>query len=244
MIFRMPFGEHAGSALADLPTSYLLSVLRDYPATPAALAITELFTPTVVRKSRWQKKAKHDQPLRNRKQRNKKPKQPAKLKVVTAQAPIAKPPRPKLNPIADVSFQRPIPGQRPRREKPAGRKPVHKSLRAHSETYEQRNKTLARMGFDSYGEYRASELWHGIRQRAFIVHGENCRLCKFQAHVIHHHSYSENVLRGNDLFSLFPLCNDCHSDIEFMNGRKLPLSAVQKRFRKMMSEQVVSRVNR
>ena len=242
MVFRMPFGEHTGAVLADLPTPYLLSVLRDYPATPAASAITELFTPTVARRSRLAAKKKpHDNQLRNRNKRNKKPKKPAKTKAVTAQVSVTKPARHKHSPLAGVSFKQPIPRRRPlpngvdlRREKPPFRKPVQRSLRAHSETYEQRNETLARMGFSSYCEYRASDLWHSIRQRAFIVHGERCRLCRFQAHVIHHHSYAENVLRGHDLFSLFPLCNDCHSSIEFLNGRKLTLSQVQKRFRKMM----------
>jgi hypothetical protein len=238
----MPFGEHAGAALADLPTPYLLSVLRDYPATPAARAITELFTPTVARRSRLAaKKKQHDKPSRSRNRRSKKPKNPAKPKAVTVQATAVKPARQKQNPLAGFLFKQPTPRQRPlpngvdlQRKKPQGRKPVQRSLRAHSETYAQRDSVLVRMGYDSYAEYRASDLWHSIRQRAFIVHGERCRLCRFQAHVIHHHSYAENVLRGHDLFSLFPLCNDCHSSIEFLNGRKLTLAQVQKRFRKMM----------
>lgn len=83
------------------------------------------------------------------------------------------------------------------------------------ETYNDRNLVLKELGFNSYADYRDSELWASIRRRAFAKHGSTCLLCKQQADVLHHFSYRKEVLEGKQLDKLKPLCDECHHKVEF-----------------------------
>ena len=74
------------------------------------------------------------------------------------------------------------------------------------------------MGYEDYQAYLLSDLWRSIRARVYGAYGTRCGLCKDQqAEVIHHLRYSKDVLLGDNLKQLVPLCGACHHDIEF-NG--------------------------
>lgn len=76
--------------------------------------------------------------------------------------------------------------------------------------YRDRNETLRLLGFPSYKNYLGSRLWKLIKERAFQIHGRICRVCKGEATQIHHASYLRDVLMGEDVRALIPLCGRCH----------------------------------
>jgi hypothetical protein len=81
--------------------------------------------------------------------------------------------------------------------------------------YWQRNQLLWTLGFDSYGDYLASELWWSIRMAVWRRDGGKCRLCGERGEEAHHLDYSLEILRGqrNDLIVM--LCGTCHQKVEF-----------------------------
>ncbi len=81
--------------------------------------------------------------------------------------------------------------------------------------YHQRNATLLTLGFKSYDEYLCSELWESIRLKAFETFGYWCKVCHERAYVLHHTNYSLELLNGDTVVGLVPLCNRCHHIIEF-----------------------------
>lgn len=97
--------------------------------------------------------------------------------------------------------------------------------------YTQRSKTLVEIGFNSYPEYLASDLWRSIR--ASILHRDNrkCRMCSKQATEVHHASYAKDVMLGENHGLLASVCNDCHCVIERnSDGTKTLLTEANRRF--------------
>lgn len=78
------------------------------------------------------------------------------------------------------------------------------------EAYSDRNETLFLLGFKTYGAYMRSKLWRIVRQRALDIHGETCRRCSEPATQVHHASYLREVLIGEDVRGLVPVCAYCH----------------------------------
>jgi hypothetical protein len=74
---------------------------------------------------------------------------------------------------------------------------------------------LARMGYRSYEEYRQSYLWRKIKKRAFAKYDGKCVRCGGRAYHVHHRSYTEAVLKGEDDDQLRPLCSGCHHIVEY-----------------------------
>ncbi len=102
-------------------------------------------------------------------------------------------------------------------------------------TYRDRDVILARMGYESYSEYLNSALWARIRAEAYAEHGPYCWLCRDKAVHLHHKSYSEAVMRGNNIDALVPLCEKCHKKVEFKKtGAKRTLVEVQKTLTKLL----------
>lgn len=101
--------------------------------------------------------------------------------------------------------------------------------------YQQRDIDLRVMGFGSYGEYRASDLWKGIRGQVFRRDRRECRCCRKKAEVVHHDSYAVPVLRGEDLLPLFAVCHKCHDRIEFHDGRKVRFEIARQRLAAMLT---------
>lgn len=82
--------------------------------------------------------------------------------------------------------------------------------------YAERNRTLIELGFPSYSHYLGSDVWKEIRRLALKG---NCH-CGKQATQLHHRSYAKEVLLGEDLTQLLPICNGCHKRIEFTKDGK------------------------
>lgn len=78
------------------------------------------------------------------------------------------------------------------------------------EGYRDRNETLRLIGFKSYSAYGRSKLWRIIRERALQIHGNACAKCGRVATQVHHASYGREVLTGEDVRGLVPLCAGCH----------------------------------
>jgi len=93
---------------------------------------------------------------------------------------------------------------------------------ARSATYERRNVVLGQMGYATYADYLLSELWIGIRARVMDRDHGVCRVCARKAVSVHHITYEQKVMRGEDLSQLIAICRGCHKRIEFDDdGAKL-----------------------
>lgn len=105
------------------------------------------------------------------------------------------------------------------------------------QTYGARNEILLSMGYVDYQTYLASPLWIAIRAKAFLTHGNTCRICGKPAEVIHHTGYSRDTLEGKNLDSLAPLCNKCHLVIEFdKKGKKRTFVNAHSIYTRMIKE--------
>jgi len=87
--------------------------------------------------------------------------------------------------------------------------------------YAVRDANLRSIGYLTYGYYCRCDLWIGIRARVFELYGKECFACGAPAEQVHHSDYSIQVLRGEDLSKLYPVCGDCHLWCEFDNGFKV-----------------------
>lgn len=101
-------------------------------------------------------------------------------------------------------------------------------------TYKERNANLAEMGFGDYGEYLKSSLWKEVKKKAYALHGKACHCCLAGATQIHHDWYGLADLKGERLANLYPLCRDCHEEVEHDDrGFKITVfELVRKRFDK------------
>ena len=90
-----------------------------------------------------------------------------------------------------------------------------RAARKHAGTrYDRRNAILAEMGFVSYKEYLASDLWKKIR-RTVLCDGNACLVCGKRANQVHHTKYTLANLSGESLEGMVPICRECHQNIEF-----------------------------
>lgn len=69
-------------------------------------------------------------------------------------------------------------------------------------------------GFD-YTLYLRTPLWKRIRGRVLARDQDTCLRCDGQANEVHHKSYDDAVLRGDDDSQLVSLCSGCHHVVEF-----------------------------
>lgn len=99
--------------------------------------------------------------------------------------------------------------------------------------YASRNKWLKTIGFDTYADYLASNLWKKIKADVYRRKGKKCFLCGEPASEIHHNRYHLNDLRGKKLKFLNPICRVCHDAIEFHDGRKATLKQAKAAFKKL-----------
>lgn len=98
--------------------------------------------------------------------------------------------------------------------------------------YDWRNYNLHKLGFVNYQEYLKSDLWKSIRAKVFEIKGHNCHVCKKYATEIHHNGYGINVLKGETIQPLRPICRKCHKAIEFIDGKKNTVSQARDEFYK------------
>jgi hypothetical protein len=98
--------------------------------------------------------------------------------------------------------------------------------------YERRDATLRTMGYESYSRYLASPLWRKIRARVLKDFDGECFLCHESAAQVHHRSYDEATLKGDDTTQLVAICRTCHELGEFdSRGRKTSLHQCNERMR-------------
>lgn len=87
-----------------------------------------------------------------------------------------------------------------------------------------RKATLRSLGFASYQDYLASQLWAEIR-RQVLADNTNCIRCRKPAEQVHHETYCLEVLAGRDRSKLHSICGNCHRKAEFDHrGRKTSLA--------------------
>ena len=96
--------------------------------------------------------------------------------------------------------------------------------------YIERNRELARMGFDSYKAYLRSNAWFYIRRRVMKRDDNQCRGCGAFSKMVYH----PDTLQGRSLDGLSTICRSCHDHIERDHeGNKLSLREAGQKFRQL-----------
>ncbi len=72
---------------------------------------------------------------------------------------------------------------------------------------------LDRVRAGDYEDYRKSPLWRKIKRRVLKRDGKVCRRCGGKATLVHHRSYTDEVLAGNNDEQLASICEGCHNFI-------------------------------
>lgn len=86
--------------------------------------------------------------------------------------------------------------------------------------YVQRRVVLKRLGFADYRQYIVSPLWKTIRMRV-LRDRPWCELCQAKRSTqVHHQSYSEDVMSGEEDTGLVATCSGCHHFVEFDGDTK------------------------
>lgn len=78
-----------------------------------------------------------------------------------------------------------------------------------------REAILLSMGYRDYENYLSRALWKKIKQRVLERDDRTCRRCNGKAELVHHRSYSREVLEGLDDSMLASICEGCHHIVEF-----------------------------
>ena len=110
-----------------------------------------------------------------------------------------------------------------------------KEQEEHFGSFEQRDKDLRTLGFASYSEYLASDLWAWIRTRRTAGQAKDeCRWCHSTTGLVwHHRVYWPPVLAGswsNARQYVVRVCSECHHRIHKHGGEWLPLHIGDCRF--------------
>lgn len=87
-----------------------------------------------------------------------------------------------------------------------------------------------------YRAYLQSDAWSVIRTKVLERDGYGCHCCGKEATEVHHRSYSDAVMRGDDLLQLISLCTSCHHHIHWNNGSKVSLQTAGNRLAAMQAE--------
>lgn len=108
---------------------------------------------------------------------------------------------------------------------------MKKNYRQH-EAYRLRDEILREIGFRSYKEYLASDLWAEIRAVALTRDGHKCHVCRRPATQVHHTKYTVEVMTGVSIISLKSICGGCHRGIEFSKRGKRTIKVANKTMRR------------
>ena len=99
----------------------------------------------------------------------------------------------------------------------------------------ERSEKLARMGFATYSDYLASDLWAAIRTRVLERDNCTCCVCKREAETVHHKKYDDATMDGRRIDTMVSLCNACHYAIEFGDcGNKTGLREANRRLARLV----------
>lgn len=102
--------------------------------------------------------------------------------------------------------------------------------------YQRRDNFLQSIGFSSYSDYLKSDLWKSLRLRAMQRDGYSCIACGGRATEVHHRGYGYATLSGKTIQSLFCVCRECHSTLEFDGTRKRPIREVRRVLKRITAE--------
>jgi hypothetical protein len=69
--------------------------------------------------------------------------------------------------------------------------------------------------YADYDDYLKSSLWRKIKRRILKRDGNLCLRCGGKATIVHHRSYADAVMAGNDDDKLASICDGCHNFIHF-----------------------------
>ena len=101
--------------------------------------------------------------------------------------------------------------------------------------YAKRNDVLKLMGFESYGDYLKSHLWHSIRANVLRLNPK-CVACEKPSTEVHHGSYGYPTMSGSESQHLYSICRDHHQFIEFeLNGEKRSPKLATRRLRDLIA---------
>jgi hypothetical protein len=101
--------------------------------------------------------------------------------------------------------------------------------------YGSRNEKLDQLGYSGYKEYLKSDIWKALRDER-LRRFPNCTFCGCKATEVHHYCYHKLVLLGCMNALLFPVCSNCHEEIEFTGGRKNSLRESQDKLISMLKD--------
>ena len=108
-------------------------------------------------------------------------------------------------------------------------------------SYARRNELLLELGFLSYEEYLASDLWQKIRLETMTRANWHCDVCHLAKAVsVHHRDYNRRALTvgGEDLYAI---CLACHEDVEITpTGRKRSVREAGERLGELLGERPVA----
>jgi len=78
------------------------------------------------------------------------------------------------------------------------------------------------LGFTNYADYMASKKWERIRRRVLKRDCRRCLCCSGTASqmYVHHRSYTQKVLAGEDDTQLASICEGCHEFIHWDESGK------------------------
>lgn len=89
-----------------------------------------------------------------------------------------------------------------------------------------------------YERYLQSPFWRQIRKRILSRDNKTCAICRKEANVVHHKSYSKEVMDGINDSELISLCTGCHERIEFNivdgNKKKNSLTEANEKLRQFL----------
>lgn len=97
--------------------------------------------------------------------------------------------------------------------------------------YIKRNVRLRELGFASYADYLASDLWKSIRRRVFQRDNGRCYCCGGIASQAHHTNYKPGTLAGTSISGIRAICGTCHQWIEVDDQGKTTYRMVGQRLR-------------
>ena len=102
---------------------------------------------------------------------------------------------------------------------------------------------LKQAGFDSYdgpNGYLDSRLWANIKKRVIKQKGNTCIACKKGASQVHHREYNLEILKGENLIPLVPICRRCHPLIHLDGkGNKRTLAEANKELDKLSKDKPI-----
>jgi len=88
-----------------------------------------------------------------------------------------------------------------------------------------------------YQEYMRSDEWAELRLNILNRDNHSCLCCGKIAWQVHHRSYADNVMAGNDWSKLASMCGRCHRRIHFEeSGERVKKSDVEKRLVSLMTQ--------